>query len=341
MEKFPTAFVRRWASHHLHYALAAKVFLIFSFLFSTQLAAQAQSVTVQGTVKSSTGEALQGVSVVEKGTNTGTSTNASGTFSMSVTRANAVLVLSYVGFATKEVSVAGQANLDITLESDAASLTDVVVVGYGTVRKKDVTGSIVSLQSKDFNRGLQVAPDQLIQGKTPGVLVVNNTGQPGGATTVRIRGNSSIRAGNNPLFVLDGIPLSGGSARPGGTGNFGSDAGNPLTYLNPNDIASMDILKDASATAIYGSRGANGVVIINTKRGVSGDPTITATASAGISNLLRKPEVLTADEFREATKFYTPNDAASADHGGSVDAFDEITRTAITQNHNVSVTGGT
>jgi iron complex outermembrane receptor protein len=299
------------------------------------------AVTIHGTVKSGTGDPLYGATIIEKGTNNGTSTNAKGAFSIDVTNADAVLVISSIGFKSQEVTVAGKTTLDVVLEEDAANLTDVVVVGYGTVRKKDVTGSIVSLQSKDFNKGINVAPDQLIQGKTPGVMVINNTGQPGGATTVRIRGNSSIRAGNNPLFVLDGIPLSGNSARPGGTGNFGSDGGNPLAYLNPNDIASMDILKDASATAIYGSRGANGVVIINTKRGVSGDPTVNAVASVGISGLLRKPDVLSADEFREATKFYTPGDAASADHGGDVDAFDAITRAAFTQNHNVSVTGGT
>lgn len=309
-------------------------------LNQTSAAEAPQAVPVKGSVKGAKGEALQGVTVMEKGTNNGTSTNGEGAFSIEVTNADAVLVFTSVGYKSQEVAVAGKTSVDVTLEADAGNLTDIVVVGYGTVRKKDVTGSIISLQSKDFNKGIQVAPDQLIQGKTPGVMVVNNTGQPGGATTVRIRGNSSIRAGNNPLFVLDGIPLSGGSARPGGTGGFGSDGGNPLTYLNPNDIASMDILKDASATAIYGSRGANGVVIINTKRGVSGDPSINAVASVGISNLLRRPEVLSAGQFREATKFYTPADAAAADLGGDVDAFDAITRTAITQNHNLSVTGG-
>lgn len=300
-----------------------------------------QAVTVTGRVMGMTGELLQGVTVMEKGTTNGTSTNTEGSFSIDVTNANARLVFSYVGYKTLEVSVAGKTTLDVVMEEDAESLEDIVVVGYGTVRKKDVTGSIVSLQAKDFNQGINVAPDQLIQGKTPGVMVINNTGQPGGSTTVRVRGNSSIRAGNNPLFVLDGIPLSGGSARPGGSGGFGSDGGNPLTYLNPNDIASMDILKDASATAIYGSRGANGVVIINTKRGVSGDPNINVTTSAGFSNLLRRPEVLTADQFREATKLYTPGDAATADHGGDVNAFDAITRTALTHNHNVAISGGT
>ncbi|WP_240627893.1 SusC/RagA family TonB-linked outer membrane protein [Terrimonas sp.] len=300
-----------------------------------------QAVTVKGKVSGAAGEPLHGVTIMEKGSTNGTSSDASGNFTIDITNANAVLVFSYVGYKSLEVSVAGKTFLDVTLNEESESLKDIVVVGYGTVKKKDVTGSIISLQAKDFNKGINVAPDQLIQGKTPGVMVINNTGQPGGSTTVRIRGNSSIRAGNNPLFVLDGIPLSGGSARPGGSGGFGSDAGNPLTYLNPNDIASMDILKDASATAIYGSRGANGVVIINTKRGVSGDPTINVMTSAGISGLLRKPDVLTADEFREATKFYTPNDAASADHGDDVNAFDAITRTAFTQNHSIAMSGGT
>ena len=299
-----------------------------------------QAVTLKGKILSSTGEPLHGVTIMEKGTTNGTTSDADGAFSIEVTNPNAILVFSYVGFKTLEISVAGKSNLEVILTEDAESLKDIVVVGYGAVKKKDVTGAIVSLQAKDFNKGINVAPDQLIQGKTPGVMVINNTGQPGGSTTVRVRGNSSIRAGNNPLFVLDGIPLSGGSARPGGSSGFGSDAGNPLTYLNPNDIASIDILKDASATAIYGSRGANGVVIINTKRGMSGDPTVQATASAGISNLLRKPDVLSGDQFRQALKTYTPDDAETADLKGNVDAFDAITRTAFTQNHNVAVSGG-
>lgn len=287
------------------------------------------------------GGGLPGISVIIKGTGIGTSTNSEGAFTLNDIKAGAKLVFSGAGFVSQELNATPGTPMNVVLVANVASLNEVVVVGYGTVRKKDVTGSIISLQAKDFNKGINVAPDQLIQGKTPGVMVINNTGQPGGSTTVRVRGNSSIRAGNNPLFVLDGIPLSGGSARPGGSGGFGSDGGNPLTYLNPNDIASMDILKDASATAIYGSRGANGVVIINTKKGVSGDPTINVMTSAGISNLLRKPKVLTADEFRAATKFYTPNDAASADHGSDVNAFDAITRTAFTQNHSLAMSGGT
>src|SRR5204862_8463 len=145
------------------------------------------------------------------------------------------------------------------------------------------------------------SPDQLIQGKAAGVLVINNTGQPGGSSTIRIRGSSSIRSGNQPLFVVDGVPLSGGSARPGGSGaDYGNDGGNPLSFINPTDIASMEILKDASATAIYGSRGANGVILISTKKGKSGVPTVDVSASVGVSNVLKKLEVLDPGEFRQA-----------------------------------------
>lgn len=319
-----------------------KCIFINILLFTlTSLTSYSQNIeSVSGTVTDEEGDALIGVNVQIRGASTGTATDFDGRYILEDVSSDAVLVFSYIGFETQEVPVNGQSVVDVIMKNDAQLLDEVVVVGYGTVRRQDVTGSIVSLQSEDFNKGIQVAPDQLIQGKMPGVMVLNNSGQPGGSTTVSIRGNSSIRAGNNPLFVLDGIPLSGGSARPGGSGGFGSDSGNPLSYLNPNDIASIDVLKDASATAIYGSRGANGVVIINTKSGNIGTPVITASASVGISDLLRKPEVLGADEFREALALYTPNDAADADFGGDVDAFDEIIQTAPTQNHNLAITGG-
>lgn len=299
-----------------------------------------QNKTVTGKVtRSSDASPVPAASVMVIKSTLGTTTDSEGKFSISIPSSANTLVVSAVGFESQNVPITGNI-LEISLSPSTSNLDEVVVVGYGSVKKRDVTGSIVSLQAKDFNQGIAVAPDQLIQGKTPGVMVINNTGQPGGSTTVTVRGNSSIRAGNNPLFVLDGIPLSGGSARPGGRGGFGSDKGNPLAYLNPNDIASIDILKDASATAIYGSRGANGVVIINTKAGIKGDPSIQLFASTGISNLLRKPEVLSADQFREALKTYTPADAANADFDDDVDAFEAITRTAITQNYNVSVSGG-
>lgn len=306
----------------------------------------AQTGGIQGKVSDQNQQPLVGASVHIVELNRQAGTNEQGNYSFTgVPDGNYTLTVSYIGYeqAERAITVAGSVQtVDFSLLSSGESLDEVVVIGYGTARKRDLTGSVGSVQAKDFNKGVIVAPDQLIQGRTAGVMVVNNSGQPGGSTTVRIRGNSSIRAGNNPLFVIDGIPLSGTSARPGnggGGGVYGTDGGNPLSYLNPNDIASMDILKDASATAIYGSRGANGVVIITTKRGQTGTPTLNVSASSGFSTLLKQPEVLSADEFRQAVQFYTPDDT-QADFGGAVDAFDAITRTAMTQNYNLDVSGG-
>ncbi|WP_276503828.1 SusC/RagA family TonB-linked outer membrane protein [Terrimonas pollutisoli] len=309
-------------------------FLLFSF------SALAQEKVVTGKVTDSKdGSPVIGASVQPKGSKTGTSTGADGTFRIAVPAGINTLVISSAEFERQELDITDKTSIDVSLVAASAGLSEVVVIGYGTARKKDLTGSVASVQAKDFNKGTYTSPDQLIQGKAAGVLVINNTGQPGGSTTVRIRGSSSIRSGNQPLFVLDGVPLSGGSARPGGQGrNIGNDGGNPLNYINPNDIASIEILKDASATAIYGSRGANGVVIINTKRGKSGIPTVDVSASTGISNVLKKLEVLSAAEYRQALKDYS---VTTGDFGGNVDAFDEISRTGLTQNYNVAVGGGT
>ena len=291
--------------------------------------------TVTGTVTSKEGTPLSDASVIVVGEKTGVRTSSDGTFSINVPTSAKQLQISYVGSETQKVSIANTTKVDVMMETTNQALENVVIIGYGSARKKDLTGAVAQVQAKDFNKGTYTAPDQLIQGKAAGVLVINNTGQPGSSTTIRIRGSSSIRSGNSPLFVVDGIPLSGGSARAGGQGDNGT---NPLNFMNPNDIASIDILKDASATAIYGSRGANGVVIITTKRGKSGAPQVTASASAGISNVAKRLEVLSGDEYRKALKDYG---LTSGDFGSSVDAFDAITRTAVTQNYNVAVGGGT
>jgi len=299
----------------------------------------AQDRVVTGKVTDSKdGTPVVGATVQAKGTRTGTSTKNDGTFSISIAPSVTTLVISSIGFATQEISINGKTSVDVSFVSTGVNMNEVVVTGYGTARRKDLTGSTASVREKDFNKGVYTAPDQLIQGKAAGVLVINNTGQPGGSTTVRIRGSSSIRSGNQPLFVVDGVPLSGGSARPGGNGaEYGNDGGNPLTFINPSDIASIEILKDASATAIYGSRGANGVILISTKRGKSGAPSVEVSASTSFSNVLKKLEVLNASEYRQALKDYS---ITGGDFGGDVDAFDAITRTAITQNYSVAVGGG-
>jgi iron complex outermembrane receptor protein len=316
--------------------IALPILLLF-FSFSTALA---QNKTITGKVTDSKdGSPIVGVTIQVKGSRSGTTTNTSGDFSITVPASAKVLAVSAVGYEDQEVPIDSD-NLTILLVASTSSLDEVVVVGYGTARKKDLTGAVASVQEKDFNRGVITAPDQLIQGKAAGVLVINNTGQPGGSTTIRVRGSSSIRSGNQPLFVIDGVPLSGGSSRPGtgGGGDYGSDGGNPLNFINPNDIASMEILKDASATAIYGSRGANGVILITTKRGKSGAPQLDASASVGVSNVLKKLEVLNADEYRKVLQDYN---IATGDYGQNEDAWDAITRTAITQNYNTAISGGT
>ncbi|HZH96895.1 MAG TPA: SusC/RagA family TonB-linked outer membrane protein, partial [Flavisolibacter sp.] len=317
--------------------IAIKLLTLLVFFLHCVLFTHAQTRTVTGTVIGADGKGIPGVTVSVKGTNTATQTAEDGTYTITAAD-NATLVLSSVGYGTSEIQVNGRTSITSSLATENANLSEVVVVGYGTARRRDVTGSTASVREKDFNKGVFTSPDQLIQGKAAGVLVINNTGQPGGSTTVRIRGASSIRSGNQPLFVIDGVPLSGGAARPGGNGaSYGSDGGNPLNFINPNDIASIEILKDASATAIYGSRGANGVVIITTKRGQSGVPQVDLNASVSASNIAKRLEVLNGNEYRQALKDYG---ATSGDYGGNVDALDEILRTGITQNYNIAVGGG-
>jgi len=310
----------------------------------------AQDRVVTGRVtdsKDNTG--VPGVTVTPKGSKTGTQTGSDGSFRISVGSGVSTLVFSSIGYATQEVDIAGKSTVEVSFVVSNSQLGEVVVTGYGTARRKDITGSISSLKVKDFNKGIQTAPDQMMQGKVAGVQVINNSGAPGGGTTVRIRGASSIRSGNTPLFVVDGVQLQNTNIRPdvgltdvGG----GTPSGNPLNFINPNDIVSMDILKDASAAAIYGSRGANGVVLITTKRGQSGIPKVELSASVGVSKILKQLEVLDGNEYRAALGEFgfptTVNSATvpTANFGDNVDALDAILRTAYTQNYNVAVSSG-
>jgi iron complex outermembrane receptor protein len=228
----------------------------------------------------------------------------------------------------------------MVLQATQSNLNEVVVVGYGTARRRDLTGAVASVKAKDFNQGVFASPDNLIQGKVAGVQVINNSGAPGGASTIRVRGISSIRSGNAPLIVVDGVPLSNSSSQPGfNAPGLGATPGdNPLNFINSNDIASMDVLKDASATAIYGSRGANGVIVITTKKGTSGAPKIELNTQVGVSNILREIDVLDANEYRAALREYGLG--STGDFGGDVNALDEVLRTAYTQNYNMAVSGG-
>lgn len=299
--------------------------------------------TITGTVTDAdNGEPLIGANILVVGTSTGTITDFDGNYEVNVPAGATTLEFSYTGYAAQRVEIGSQTTINIALSAGEV-LEEVVVVGYGTVKKSDLTGSVTSVKEEDFNKGVFTAPDQLIQGKVAGVQVLNNSGQPGGAATVRVRGNASVRAGSTPLFVVDGVPLDGRTPRPGVSSDDidlgSSPSANPLNFLNPNDIASIEVLKDASATAIYGSRGANGVIIITTKKGRSGDPTIDFSLSAGVSSILKNYDVLNGDQYRAALAEYNL-DPAGKDFGGSEDAMDAILRSGLTQNYNFSIGGG-
>jgi len=302
----------------------------------------AQTKTVTGTVNDDKGQPVAAASVLGKGTKTGTATDATGAFKINLPTDVNTLVISFVGFQTLEVDITNKPTVTVALVPQSTALTDIVVIGYGTARRKDVTGSISSVQAKDFNKGTITSPDQLLQNKVPGLEVTQNSGQPGAATTVKIRGNNSIRGGNNPIYVVDGVILDGRTARPDVSfGQLGSSTpqSNPLTYINPNDIASIDILKDASSSAIYGSRGANGVVVITTKKGAAGPTKLEVGTSFGVfAGYMKKYEILDAGEFRSGLTKYN----ASSDFDGkqNIDAQDEIKSDKLSQNYSLAFSGG-
>ncbi|RFS18377.1 TonB-dependent receptor [Emticicia sp. C21] len=285
--------------------------------------------TVKGKVTDAgTGEPLVGCSVILKGTQKGTTTDVNGSYSITVPDEKSVLVFGFIGYTKQEVTVGNNSTLDVQLKSEAADLAQVVVIGYGSAAKKDMTGAVKSLKSSEFNKGIINSPEQLLQGKVAGVNVTSASGEPGASQSITIRGPGGLRTGSTPLFILDGMALDNSS-----TGG----ATNPLTFLNPQDIESIDVLKDASATAIYGSRGANGVVLITTKKGKAGFGTLTYSGSVGISKIARALPVFTADEFRTQVKAVG---GVLEDLNGNTDWQKEVTQTAVTQNHNLSFGGG-
>jgi len=316
--------------------LLKHAFYIIAMLFSTAMLAQ---VTVTGVVSDQMGP-LPGVNVLEKGTQNGTVTGFDGDFTLEVAE-DAILVFSYVGFKTQEVAVDGQTTIDVKLEEDAAKLDEVIVVGYGSTTKKDRTGAVETVSSEDFNKGVQTNATDLLQGRTPGIQVTTAGGEPGSSTTIRIRGNASFRpGGNDPLYVVDGMLINSNNPSAGtGDVGFGTSSNkNPLNFINPGDIENISVLKDASATAIYGSRGANGVIIVTTKKGKFGEPKINYSSTFAAAEVSNEFDMLSAGGFRNALQVegFTGFD----DPGANVDAFDAITRTAQTMNHNLTILGG-
>ncbi|GGW50647.1 SusC/RagA family TonB-linked outer membrane protein [Arenibacter certesii] len=284
---------------------------------------------ITGTVFDGQNVPLPVATVLEKGTSNGTTTDFDGNFIIEVSDESATLIVSFLGYASKEIPLNGQTSISVVLQEDSSELDEVVVVGYGTQKIKDVTGAVKRVTSEDFNKGVVTNAGQLIQGKAAGVNVTSSSGEPGSGQRIVIRGQGTIRQGSGPLFVLDGFPL--GLA---GTGSGDS----PLNFINSDDIESIDVLKDASATAIYGSRGANGVVIITTKKGKAGVSKLSLSSNVGLSTLARKLDVFSADEFRKQVAAIPGNELI--DGGGATDWQDELTRTAITQNHNLVLSGG-
>lgn len=304
-------------------------------------AAWAQGRTVTGKVTDATGSVLPGVSIQVKGTTRGANTTAEGTYSLTDVANDATLVFSFIGYTTQEVAVGNRSTVDIQLADDTKALQEVVVVGYGTQKQKDITGGIVALGPKDFNKGVIASPEQLLQGRAAGVQITPASGEPGAGINIQIRGSTSIRSGNNPLYVIDGVPLDGGEVSAGGQdfGGGSTSSRNPLNFLNPNDIENISVLKDASSAAIYGARGANGVVLITTKRGKSGSQQVNVSASTSISSPLRTYDLLDGPGF-VAGVVAAGGDRATVDRGANTDWQKEIFRTAISQNYNLSFGGG-
>lgn len=311
--------------------------MLLSTLLGFCLSATAQNVTVNGTVMSSqTGEELIGASVIENGTKNGVATDADGHFSLS-TKVGATLSVSYVGYKTRKVNVTKGGKLDIRLEEDTKVLDEVVVVGYGAMKRSDLTGSVASINEEAIKQGVNTSIEQAMQGRIAGVQVTQNSGTPGGGISVQIRGINSLN-GNEPLYVIDGVEVSGQTS---------GDA-SVLSSLNPSDIVSIEVLKDASATAIYGSRASNGVVLVTTRQGEEGKPRINYEGYVGWQQLPRKVKVMNLQEYA----VFSNERAAIRGYGAREDFLDptlltngtdwqdEIFRTAFMQNHQVGITGG-
>ncbi len=291
--------------------------------------------TISGTVSDSDGP-LPGVNVIIMGTQKGASTDFDGHYSIDNVPTDAVIQFRSLGYVTQEIPLDGQTTIDIILVADANQLDEVVIIGYGSVRKSDATGAIDAIGSKDFTTINAASPAQIMQGKVAGVQVTATSGEPGAGISVRIRGNSSIRSGNDPLYVIDGIPLavSEVSARGYDCVLGSSSAKNPLNFINQNDIESISILKDASSTAIYGSRGATGVVLITTKKGRSGAPVIEFSSNIGVQTIAKGLGMMTPEEYAAQT---VTDGVTSLDHGSrSYNWKDAIIQDAFVQSYDLS-----
>lgn len=313
------------------------VALVFGLIMP--LWAYSQTITVTGTVVDGSGEPLIGATVQQKGTSNGTSTDLDGHYSLTLPSKGTITV-SYVGYNTQEIAVNGRAKIDITLEENAEVLDEVVVVGYGQMKRSDLTGSVVSVGEDAVKKSIATSIDQVLQGRAAGVQIQANSGTPGASTSIRIRGINSLNATNQPIFVIDGVVIDTATD---------NESSNPLSSINPSDIVSMDILKDASATAIYGSRASNGVIMITTKRGKSGEATVTYDMYMGWQEMPKQYEMLNLRQFAERYNYLAnekhlmdPSNAYLRPEllGEGTNWQDELFHKAFMMNHNISVSGG-
>lgn len=303
--------------------------LLFSLFSFFVFAAYSQTIVITGRITDDKSNPVPGATVSAKGSAASTTADQNGEFRLSINARVKALIISSVGYVQQEVSIDGRTEVDVTMIVDSKSMNDVVVIGYGSVRRKDVTGAVANVTSKDFNPGVISNPMQQIQGKVAGLVITQPGGDPNGNLIIRLRGQTSLSGGQAPLVVVDGIPL---------------DDINQISSIPPGDIASFDVLKDVSATAIYGSRGANGVIIINTKRGSAGKAKVEYNGYAGVNWLSKKLDLLTADEWRAAVKNIPGIDQSTIDgldKGANTDWQDAVTRNAFTHSHNLAVSGGT
>ena len=290
----------------------------------------AQTRTIKGEVTDAqNGEALIGATVMVEGEKGGTVTDFDGNFSLQVSSSAKKIKVSYIGYIDKVLSISD--NMKVKLESDSKALADVVVIGYGTARKSDLTGSVATVKSKDFNKGLVSSPEQLINGKVSGVQIMSNSGSASAGSTIRVRGGASLNASNDPLIVLDGVPLEQGGIS-GNSSNF-------LSMINPSDIESMTVLKDASSTAIYGSRASNGVIIITTKKGQQGAVKVNFNTTNSLQTRAQMVDMLSRDEFVNVINQYGSANQKSLLGTANTDWNDEVYRTAFGTDNNLSVSG--
>lgn len=298
---------------------------------------------MSGTVTDAqTGETLPGANVSVQGTQTGTTTDAQGSYELEVPGPGATLVFSFIGYQDTEVEVGDQTVIDVSLQEEVGQLDEVVVTGYGTQQRREITGSVSSVDVAEASIGQNTSPQDLMQGRVAGVSIVENSGEPGAGMRVRVRGQKSISASNDPLFVIDGVPISSANSTPGGAsagGAGGSNEANPLANISPQDIESIEILKDAAATSIYGSEGSNGVVLIETKKGTE-TLQVDYTGKASYSQPSNQLNLVSGEEYRQAVAEY--QDVAAGDQpSGNTDWQEEAMRSTTTHEHDLSFSGGT